>query len=179
MKKFVISAFFIVILIVGIFIYFDFNERKSSYDTLKEALMSIDEPEYKVIEIIDSKLNSEKDYAYVFYYSQIEESKDFFAISEFEKNKYGWQFNKRKSGMLVSYSEETVNGGTRYGGEKSGGLYYGIATSDVTTVTLGLQVAELIPLEDKDLKVWIFFNPSSEDLEHDLEFKNKDGKIFN
>jgi hypothetical protein len=71
-----------------------------------------------------------------------------------------------------------MNGGLYIGGTESG-IYHGLATSDVSSVTLGERVAELIPLEDKDMKIWIFFNPTSKDTENNLLFLDKDGKILN
>lgn len=179
MKKAIFSVFSIVILMVGIFIYFDFNERKNSFNTPEEALKNIKKPKYEVIELIDTKMNRAEDYAYVFYYSQIEEPKDFFAISEFEKNKYGWKFNEVYQGILLS----SLKNGSGYviNENKNDDKHYlyGIASSDVTNVELGMQVAELIPLKDKDLKMWIIFNPSSKDLDSDLQFLNSSGEILN
>jgi hypothetical protein len=70
------------------------------------------------------------------------------------------------------------NGGLYIGGAESG-IYHGLATQDALNVTLGDRAAELIPLEDKDMKIWIFFNPTSEDTANKLLFLDKDGRILN
>lgn len=176
LKRLIFGTFFIVIfIVVGVFIYLEFNQKSNSFNTPEDALKNIEDPKYEVVEIIDTKINQAKNDAYVYFYSKIEEPKDYFVISEFEKNKYGWQFKEMNDGVLLS---SLSNGSSWFRDDKNGKLY-GIATSDVTTVQLGMQVAELIPLKDKNLKIWILFDPNGDRLENDLQFLNKQGKLLN
>ncbi|WP_227940397.1 hypothetical protein [Alkalihalobacillus deserti] len=74
--------------------------------------------------------------------------------------------------------EDNANGGLSVGDVESG-EYYGLATSNVSTVKLGHLEAKLIPLDEKDMKIWIFFNPTSEDMKSKPDFLDKDGKLLN
>ncbi|MBS4021888.1 MAG: hypothetical protein KGZ79_05655 [Dethiobacter sp.] len=63
--------------------------------------------------------------------------------------------------------------GSQTVGSAKGGEYYGLTTMNVTSVKLGKREAELITLNDKDLKVWIFYKPTNQDLEYELQFIDK------
>jgi hypothetical protein len=173
-KVYIFSA--IIIVIIGLIVYLDWSERNSSFATPEEALENIKNSSLEVLEIIDKKVLEANNYAYVFFYSQMDEPKDYYVVSEFEKGKYGWQFVRMFGGGNIV--EDNANGGLTVGGVESG-KYYGLATSNVYTVKLGHREAELISLAEKDMKIWIFFNPTSEDMESKLEFLDKDGRLLN
>jgi hypothetical protein len=130
----------------------------------------------EVLEIIDKKVLKSNNYAYVFFYSQMNEPKDYYVVSEFEKGKYGWRFVRMFGGGNIV--EDNANGSLSVGDVESG-KYFGLATSNVSTVKLGNLEAELIPLDEKDMKIWIFFHLTSEVMENRLEFLDKDGKLLN
>lgn len=53
---------------------------------------------------------------------------------------------------------ETNANGSLYIGSVSDGIVYGLATSDVTSVISNNLKAKIIPLEDEDLKIWVFYD---------------------
>jgi hypothetical protein len=165
----------IILLIVGLMIYFDWNERNSSFATPREALDNVKNPSFEVEEVIDERMHEAQDYAYVFFYSKVGEGIHYI-LSEFEKGKYGWRYVDMFGGGVIT--QDNANGGL-YVGDAESGIIHGLATSDVSTVRLGQLEAELIPLDEKDMKIWIFFKPTSQDMENKIEFINKDGKLLN
>jgi hypothetical protein len=176
MKKVIYVIGVALIFVIGLMVYFEFEERNSSYSTPEEALKNKEYLSYEIIDIIETRILKENNYAYVFYYSQRNEPYDYFVISEFEEGKYGWKFVSLLGGGLINQSN--ANGSTRIGGVEDG-EYYGLATSEVSTVKLGLREAELIPLNVKDMKIWIFYNPSPEVIKNELEFYDNNGKLLN
>jgi hypothetical protein len=176
MRKKVYIFSVVIIFIVGLMIYLDWNERNSSFTTPEKALVNLKNSSFEVLKIIDKKVLETNNHAYVFFYSQINEPKDYYGVSEFEKGKYGWQFVDMFGGGHIV--KDNTNGGLSVGDVESG-EYYGLATSNVSTVKLGHLEAELIPLDEKDMKIWIFFNPTSEDMESKLEFFDKDENLLN
>lgn len=170
MKKVImISMLFATLIIVSLF-YAKSNDT-NSYATPKEALINEMDSPWEMVEIIDTKILEDQDYAYVFFYSKMKERQNYFVVSEFKRNKNGWKFiNMFGGGKLI---ESNANGSLYFGGVEDG-EYYGLATSDVNAVKLGDLQAELIPL-NKDFKIWIFYNPNAEDIKNDLRFLDKTG----
>ncbi|MBM7661197.1 hypothetical protein JOC85_001969 [Bacillus mesophilus] len=122
----------------------------------------------------ETKIVENQNYGYTFSYSQVGEG-EHYIISEFKKGKYGWRFVKMYGGGVIT--ADNANGGLMVGGPDNG-TYHGLATSDVYEVTLGHLKAELISLEVKDMKVWMFINPTAEDMENELVFIDENGKVL-
>lgn len=87
MKNRILITIFSITFITAIVFYFDISLRNSSYSTPDEALINLESSPYKISEIIETLYTQEKEYAYIFFYTQLEESKDYFAHAEFEKGK--------------------------------------------------------------------------------------------
>jgi hypothetical protein len=166
----------IIILFVGLLIYLDSNERNSSFATPQEALGKVEKPSWEVIEVIDTRIYEGDKYAYVFFYSQMYEPKDYFVVSEFEKGKYGWKYVKMFGGGGVK--EPNYNAYNYVGGSENG-LQYGVAGSDTVSVERGNREAELIPLNKNNIKIWFLYKPTPEQEKEELMFYDKNGNLLN
>lgn len=166
----------IIILFVGLFIYSDWNERNLSFATPQEALENVENPSWKVIEVIDTRVYEEDKYGYVFFYSQMNEPKDYFVKSEFKKGKYGWKYVNMFGG---GYVKEPNYKAYNYVGSSEDGEQYGVAGSDTVSVERGNRKAELIPLDSNNLKIWFIFKPTPEQEKGDLYFYDENGNLLN
>jgi hypothetical protein len=174
MRKKVYVLIVTVLFVVGLLSYLDWYERNSSYSSPDEALNHVKNPPFEVVEVIDTKILEDQNYGYVFFYSNVGEG-DHYIVSEFEKGKYGWRYVGMFGGGRIT--EDNANGRLMVG-ESENGPYHGLATANVSAVTLGHLKAELISLEDKDMKMWIFFNLTSEDMDNELVFLDEEGKVL-
>jgi hypothetical protein len=144
------------------------SKKNSSYSTPEEALRNVKNPKLEVLEIIDTKLY--EDVSYVFFYSEVGKPKNYLAAGRINKNKYGWRFDeiigvgnidKGNAGMLSSKDEYIV----------------GFASKEVEKVEFGNNYADIIELENKDIKAWLFHDLESDFLEqNDFDIKYYDKK---
>ena len=165
-----IKQMFLGLLFLPLLIMFGCN----NYASPEEALENVKEPSWEMQELIDTRVLESEDYAYVFFYSELDNAKDTLVISELEKGNSGWKHLKM---VGLSIKEGNANGSTSVGGVEDG-IYYGLATNDVASVKLGYNDAEIIPLTEKNMKAWVFYNPTFEDLEKDLKFNNANGDLL-
>jgi hypothetical protein len=146
-----------------------------TYSTIEEALENVVDPSWELIEIIDKRIYEEDNYGYIFFYSQLSEPKEYYVVAEFKKEKNGWSFENMFGGGPIKIQE---GGASHYSGGYEDGEQFGLANPDVISVRLGNREADLIPLDQKDLKIWFFYKPTLEDVEHEPKFYDENGELF-
>jgi hypothetical protein len=170
MKKIIFSIVIVFILIVGTFVYLEFDKKNNSFPTPEEALYNIEEPKLKVIEVIDKKIKKDNRLAYIFFYSEIDKSKDYIAIATIVKNQYGWQYAD-----MSGLGKIDVNNIGNYTG-KDKEYFIGFAPAKATKVKLGIYEAELISLEEQEVKIWFLQGISIDEFEENkLLFLDEEG----
>ncbi|WP_100333369.1 hypothetical protein [Bacillus alkalisoli] len=173
MRKVYSFSIVVFLFIVCVILVMGWNERNPTFATHLEALENDKHIKYEIKEIIDTKIYG--DNAYVISYTNIESQEHYF-ITTYKKGKKGWSFVDASLGFELS--RKNANGRIKVGGIQ-GGSQHGIATWDVDKVTLANLSADIIPLEEKNLKIWIFFNPTLEDMKSEMLFKDENGKLIN
>ncbi|MDX5474560.1 MAG: hypothetical protein LPK00_03390 [Bacillaceae bacterium] len=168
MKK--IYSFSIMFLVIVVLILLmGWNERNPAFATPQEALENEKHLRYDIKELIDTKIYG--DQAYIISYTTIGH-KEHYLISKYIKNKKGWIFVDSALGLEIS--RKYANGKIRVGGSDNG-YQHGIATWKVDRVTQANHTADLIPLKEENLKIWIFYNQSLEDMKAEMLFKDVNG----
>ncbi|MGP4107903.1 hypothetical protein [Virgibacillus sp. L01] len=170
MKKVIISIVTVLILTIGVYVSLDVNKKNNSFATPKEALNNMEEPNFEILEVIDTKFSEDKNVSYVFFYSEVDKPKNYLTAAIITKNKYGWKFAE-----MVGVGDIAVgNAGNSTGHD---GYRIGFAASEVAKVQLGIHNADIIPLEDKKMKAWLLHGLSSDEFEkNELQFLNEEGK---
>lgn len=148
--------------------------KETHFSTPLEALMNVNDPSLKVLEIIDERIYEEDNYGYIFFYTQLNEPKDYYVVSEFKKETNGWKFVSMFGGGPVEKHEKSYY---FYSGGYEEGKQFGLANPEVSYVRRGNREAEIVPLQN-NLKIWFIYKPSLEDLEYDLEFYDDKGELI-
>jgi hypothetical protein len=169
MKKVVFGIVVFVIMVVSAFVYLEISKKNNSYSSPEVALSNVNNPKLDVLEIIDTKFY--ENVSYVFFYSEVDIPKNYLAAARINKNKYGWRFDeiigvgnidKGNAGMLSSKDEYIV----------------GFASEEVDKVKFGIHEAEIITLDKKDIKAWLFHGLESDLMEQndlDIKYFDKEG----
>ena len=160
------------LVIVVLILVMGWNERNPAFETPQEALENEKHLRYDIKELIDTKIYG--DHAYIISYTTIGH-KEHYLISKYIKNKKGWIFVDSSLGLEIS--TKYANGKIKVGGSNNG-FQHGTATWNVDKVTLANLSADIIPLEGKNLKIWIFYNPSLDDMKAEMLFKDVNGNII-
>ena len=149
MKKNILASALIVIIVVSAaLLYVENSKKNNSYSTPEEALSNVKNPKLDVVEIIDTKLYDHV--AYVFYYSEVGETpENYLATAKIHKNKYGWLFDE----IIGVGNLEKNNAGMSSGKDD---YIVGLASKEVDKVQFGSYEAELITMEKKGMKAFLF-----------------------
>jgi hypothetical protein len=146
-----------VLLFLGFLFGLNFYDKSISYSTPEDALKNVKNPKLPIEKIVHTEILSSKDEAFVFFYSTLSNPpEDYLSTAKLTKGKYGWKFSE-------IFGVGPTNDRLLQNGESISNKDFimGMASSDISKVTMGNDTAKLIPLKDKDLKIWTFFNPSS------------------
>ncbi|MCA1066138.1 hypothetical protein QTG56_25375 (plasmid) [Rossellomorea sp. AcN35-11] len=88
MKKILAFTLPILIILIMIFIYREYDKRSRAFPSPDAALTNLTEDKYKVREIISTEYFDNT--AYIFYYVDYAEP-DYLEVSKFIKKEYGWE----------------------------------------------------------------------------------------
>ncbi|MFC4559768.1 hypothetical protein ACFO3D_16405 [Virgibacillus kekensis] len=172
MNKVIIGIITVLILTIGVFVFLDFNKKYNSYVTPEEAIYNLEEPKFEVLKVIDTKIFEDENVSYVFFYSKVDKPKNYLAVAILNENKYGWKYTE----MVGVGDIAEGNSGSSIG---RNGYRIGFAPSEVAKVQLGAHVANIIRLEKKEIKAWLFHGLGSEEFEkNELKFLNEEGKVL-
>ncbi|WP_349408534.1 hypothetical protein [Pseudalkalibacillus sp. SCS-8] len=167
MKKSVVTLFGIIIFTILLLSYFEYKEKQHAFSTPETALNNLKEMDLEVVEIISTRFFEKESVAYTFYYSKINRPKDYLAVAKFNKNNHGWRFEN----VIGVGNIDLNNVGNSV--EKNGTLI-GFSDYGVKSVELDVHKAEIVPLEEKQLKVWLFHGLNHEEKEDEIQFLHMD-----
>ncbi|MUK89388.1 hypothetical protein GMD78_13550 [Ornithinibacillus sp. L9] len=162
----------IVVLLAGIIIYLDINNRISSYQTPIEAMNNLNEPILEIQEPLDP-IYTDDDYAYIPFYSEIVNTKDYLGVALFKKGNYGWKYVDMFGAGTIT--KDNTNGGLSTGKDR---YYIGLATADVSSVILQDEKAHLIPLTGTDFQLWLFHQIDPNVIGNEPQFLDKTGNVM-
>jgi hypothetical protein len=156
--------FMVALLFIGIFLGVNFYNKSTSFSTPEAALKNVQNPKLPIENIVYTEILNSRDEAFVFFYSS-NPPEDYLGAAKLTKGKYGWKFSE-------IFGVGPMNA-TRENGDSISDKDFimGMVSSDISKVSMGNDTAILIPLKDKDLKIWAFFNPSIKNQE-EVEFIN-------
>ncbi|KSU61905.1 hypothetical protein AS034_13855 [[Bacillus] enclensis] len=168
MKKIIIGIVAVVIMMVSALFFLENSKKNNSYSTPEEALSNVENPRLRVLEIIDTKLYDSV--AYVFYYSEVSETpKNYLAAGKINKNKYGWRFDE-----IIGIGNIDENNAGMSSGKDN--YIVGLASKEVEKVQFGIQEAELITIDSKGMKAFLFHDVEPDLMGHtDFGYFDKDG----
>ncbi|WP_156290995.1 hypothetical protein [Oceanobacillus salinisoli] len=168
MKKIIFGIIVVVIVMISVFVYLENSKKNNSYSTPEVALSNVENPKLDVLEIFDTKFYD--NVAYVFYYSEVGETpKDYLAAGKIIKNKYGWRFNE----IIGVGSIDKNNVGMSSGKDD---YIVGLASKEVTKVKFGNHEANMITMDEKEMKAFLFHGVEPDlTAQTDFEYFDKEG----
>ncbi|MFD2044171.1 hypothetical protein ACFSTA_09775 [Ornithinibacillus salinisoli] len=172
MRKELYRLGIIAVLLAGIIIYVDFNNRISSFSTPTEALRNLEDPTLEIQEILET-IYVDDHYAYLYFYSEITEPKDYICVSTFRKGTYGWKYVDMFGGGKIT--KDNTNGSLKSG---DGDYLLGFATAEVASVQLEEQKADLLPLVGTDFQLWVFHRLDPALIDREIQFFDTNGKVI-
>jgi len=149
---------------MSVFLFLDYEYKKTSLRTPEEALKHIHHPRVKIGEIIDTEKIENKHIAFVFFYTKIKYPKDYLGVATFRKYKNSWKFVRMDGvGNIISSNSNTLDTGIPLTDLGLNNRYYwiGFITKNITNVKIGTHNAKIIPLNHKDLNIFVYFRQTS------------------
>ena len=173
MRKGLVRMGIVIFAVLMVILFLEVTERWNSYDSPEEALLNEDSPALPVEEVISTEFYEETGAAYVIFYSQVEEPKDYVAVAAIEQNRNGWRFIDIGG---VGYADDP-NPGSHIGIDNR--YYSGLASAEVAEVRVGEHEIATLQLEGSDASIWLLDNIDKDDLNgEDLEFLDQDGELL-
>jgi hypothetical protein len=172
-RKGLVRGGIVIFAVLLVITFLEVSERWNSYDSPEEALLNEDRPALPVEEIISTEYYEQTGAAYVIFYSQVEEPKDYVAVAAIEQNRNGWRFIDIGG---VGYADNP-NPGSFIGLDNR--YYSGLAEAEVAQVRVGEHEIGTLELEGSDSSVWLLDNIDKDDLNgEELEFFDEDGELL-